>query len=70
MWYLRCSEGVSFSTWSQNCGVCNFPKFLFSDGSLTLMYMASLMFLVSPCAFLSIMVKTLWADWVSCCRSV
>ena len=57
MCYLRCIEGVSFSTWSQTCGIWNFPKFLFSDGSLTLRYMASLMFLVSPCASLSTMVK-------------
>ena len=55
--YLMCSEGVSFSTWSQTCGIWNFPKFLFNDGSLTLMYMASLMFLVSICASLSTMVK-------------
>ena len=46
-----------FSTWSQTCGSWNFPTFLLKDGSLTLMYMASLMFLVSPCASLSTMVK-------------
>ena len=55
--YLKCSEGVSFSTWSQTCCVWNFPKFLFKDGSLTLMYMASLIFLVSPCASLSTIIK-------------
>ena len=48
---------MSFSTWSQTCGSWNFPKFLFRDGSFTLIYMASLMFLVSPCASLSTMVK-------------
>ena len=56
-YYLSCSEGVSLSTWSHTCGSRNFPKFLFSDGSFTLMYMTSLMFLVSPCASLSTMVK-------------
>ena len=55
--YLNCSDGVSFSTWSQTCGSWNLPKFLFNYGSLTLMYMTSLMFLVSPCASLSTMVK-------------
>ena len=54
---LRCCEGLSLSTWSQTCGIWNFPKFLFKDRSLTSMYMASLMFLVSPCASLSTMVK-------------
>ena len=57
LYYLSCGDGVSFSMWSQTCGSWNFPKFLFNDGSLTLMYMASLMFLVSPYASLSIMVK-------------
>ena len=57
LYYLSHTDGVSFSTWSQTCGSWNFPKFLFNDGSLTLMYMASLMFLVSPCASLSTTVK-------------
>ena len=56
-YYLICSQGVSLSTWSHTCGSRNFPKFLFSDGSFTFMYMASLMFLMSPCASLSTMVK-------------
>ena len=30
------------------CGSWNFPRFLLSEGSLTLMYMASLMFLTMP----------------------
>ena len=34
-----------------------FPKFLFKEGSLTLMYMASLMFLAKPCDSLSTMEK-------------
>ena len=55
--YLSCSEGVSLSTWSQTGGSRNFPRFLLRDGSFTLMYIASLMFLVSPCASLSTMVK-------------
>ena len=29
--------GVSCSTWSETCGSCNFPRFLLSKGSLTLM---------------------------------
>ena len=57
LYYLSCSDGVSFSTLSQTCGKWNFPKFLFKDGSFTLMYIASLMFLVSHCASLSTMVK-------------
>ena len=56
-YYLGCSEGVSLSTWSHTCGSRNFPRFLFYDGSFTLMYMSSLTFLVIPCASLSIMVK-------------
>ena len=37
LYYLMCSEGVSFNTWSHTCGSWNFPKFLFKEGSLTLM---------------------------------
>ena len=55
--YWRCNEGVSFSTWCHIGGSWNFPKFLFREGSLTLMYMASLMFLVNPCVSLSTMEK-------------
>ena len=55
--YFRCSEGVSFNTWSHTCSSRNFPKFLFKEGSLTLMYMAALMFLAKPCDSLSTMEK-------------
>ena len=37
LYYFRCSEGVSFNTWSHTCGSCNLPKVLFKEGSLTLM---------------------------------
>ena len=47
-YYLRCNEGLSCSTWSHIGGSWNFPNFLFRDGSFTLMYMASLIFLVNP----------------------
>ena len=57
LYYLRCSEGVSLSTWSHTCGSWNLPTFLFKEGSLTLMYMASLMFLANPSASLSTMEK-------------
>ena len=57
LYYFRCSEGVSFNNWSHTCGSWNFPKFLFKEGSLTLMHMASLMFLVKPCDSLSSMEK-------------
>ena len=39
------------------CGNWYFPMFLLSEGSLTLMNMASLMFLVLPCDSLCMMVK-------------
>ena len=39
------------------CGSWYFPMFLLRDGSLTEMYMASLMVLVVPCASLLMMVK-------------
>ena len=57
LYYFRCSEGVTFSTWSHTCGSWNFPKFLFKEGSWTLMYMASLMFLAKHCDSLSTMEK-------------
>ena len=47
--------GVSCSTWSQTCGSWNLPRFLLSEGSLILMYLASLMFLVKPWDSLSTM---------------
>ena len=39
------------------CGSWYLPKFLLSEGSLTCMYIASLMFLVTPCDSLLTMVK-------------
>ena len=60
LYYFRCSEGVSFKIWSHTCGNWNFPKFLFKESSLTLMYMASLMFLAKPCDSLSTMEKHSW----------
>ena len=50
--YFMYSEGVSFSTWSHTWGSWNLPRFLFKEGSLALMYMASLMFLDMPCVSL------------------
>ena len=49
-------------------GSWNLPKFLFNDGSLTLMYMASLIFLVSSLCFPVHYGETFWADWMSCCE--
>ena len=64
MWkscYLNWSNGVSCKTLSHMCGSCYFPKFLLCEGSLTLIYMASFMFLETPYDSLSIMVKTFGA---------
>ena len=47
--YLRLSPGVSCSIWSHTCGSWYLPRFLFKEGPLALMYMASLMCLVVPC---------------------
>ena len=55
--YLSWSDGVPCKTWSQMCGSWYLPKFLLSEGSLTHMYIASLMFMVPPCGSLSTMVK-------------
>ena len=55
--YLSLSPGVSFSIWSHTCGSWYLPRFLFKDGSLALMYMASLMCLVVPCVSLWTMLK-------------
>ena len=49
--------GVSSSIGPQMCGNWYFPMFLLSEGSLTLMNMASLMFLLLPCGSLCIMEK-------------
>ena len=55
--YFRWSVGVSWSTWSHTWESWNFPRFLLRVGSLTLMYMAFLMFLTMPCDSLSTMEK-------------
>ena len=57
MYYLSCRVGVSCSIGCQMCGSWYFPMFLLSEGSLTLMNMASFMFLVLPCGSLCVMVK-------------
>ena len=55
--YLSLSDGVSWKKSSQMCGSLYFPKFLLTEGSLTCMYISSFMFLVTPCVYLSTMVK-------------
>ena len=50
---LMVSDGVSCKTWSQMCDSWYLPKFQLSEGSLTWMYIASFMFLVTPCDSLS-----------------
>ena len=57
VYYLSCRVGVSCSIGSQKSGNWYFPMFLLSEGSLTQVNMASLMFLVLPCGSLCIMVK-------------
>ena len=42
---LTCNAGVSCKMLSQMCDSWHFPKFLFSNGSFTLMNIASVMFL-------------------------
>ena len=48
--YLRWRAGESYRTSSLVWGSWYFPRFLFRDGVLTLMSMASLRVLVTPCA--------------------
>ena len=55
--YLHHSDGVSWSTSSHIWGGMYFPRFLLRDGSLTLMYTASLIVLVTTCDSLPTMVK-------------
>ena len=55
--YLSHGDGVSCSTSSHMWGSWHFPRFLFWDGSLTQMYIASFMVLTTPCAYLSTIVK-------------
>ena len=57
MCYLRCSVGVSLSTWSHTWGSWNFSRFLFKDGSLALMSITSFMFMAMPCVSLSTIEK-------------
>ena len=55
--YLSLSAGVSCRIWSNTCGSWYLPRLLFREGSLALMYTASLMFLVVSCASLWTMLK-------------
>ena len=55
--YFRWCEGMSYKTSSHMCGSLYFPMFLLRNWSLTRIYMASLVVLVMPCAFLPMMVK-------------
>ena len=57
---------MSCSTPSQMWGSLSLPRFLFKGGSLTLMYMASLMVLVMPCDSLSHYGEFFQFDEVSC----
>ena len=57
VYYLSCRVGVSCSVGSQMCGSWYFPMFLLHEGSLTLMNIASFMFLALPCGSLCMMVK-------------
>ena len=55
--YLSHSDGVSWRTSSHMWGSWYFPRFLSRDGSLTWMYIASLMVLVTTCSSLPTMLK-------------
>ena len=55
--YLRCSEGMPCNNLSHMWSNWYFPRFLLRDWSLTWMYIASFMFLVTPCDSLSAMVE-------------
>ena len=55
VYYLSCRVGVSCSIGFHMCSNWYFPMFLFSEGSLTQMNMASLMFIVLPCGSLCMM---------------
>ena len=48
------------------CGNWYFPLFLFNEGSLIQMNMASLMFLALPCGFPVNYSETVWTDWMPC----
>ena len=52
---LKC--WMSYRIWSHTCNIWYLPRFLFKEGSLALINMASLMFLVVPCASLYTMLK-------------
>ena len=70
LYYFRCSEGVSFNTWSHTCGSWNFPKFLFKEGSLTPDVHG---LLDVPGQTMSLPVhygKTFRANWMFCCMCV
>ena len=55
--YFNFNSGDLASTSSQMCGSWNLPMFLLRDGSLTLMKIASLMFLAILLSFLPTMLK-------------
>ena len=55
--YLSSGDGVSCNISSYVCGSWHFPRFLLSEGSLTHIYMATFMFLITPCTSLSAIVK-------------
>ena len=57
--YLSWRAGVSCRTWFQTCESWYLPKFLLREELLTEMYLASLMFLATPCGSLSTMEKHL-----------
>ena len=57
--YLSWSDGISCNTSSHMCGRWYFLKFSLSERSLTQMYMASFMFLMTPSIHLSTIVKHL-----------
>ena len=47
--YLSCNDGASYKTPSHMCGIWYFLGSYWGMGSLTWMYMASFMFLMTPC---------------------
>ena len=55
--YLSMSPGLSCSIWSHTYCSWYFSRFLFKDGSLALMYMASFMCLVVPWVYVWTMLK-------------
>ena len=54
---MTCNAGVSCKVLSRICGNWYFPRFLLSEGSLTCINMASLMFLEEPCVLQCMILK-------------